>query len=308
MKRILAILLTILLLLTALCACKEKPDSSDGKLKVVASIFPQYDFARTITNGKADISMLVTPGAETHGFEPTVSHMKALSDCDVFIYTGGESDSWINSLLQSVNNPDMTVISLVDIINEAKPHAHEAHEHNGHSHSDEHVWTSPENAVIICREITEVLIEKSPENAEFFRKNLELYLDELTSLDEEFRSVCQNAHRHTLIFADRYPLTHFSEHYGLHHYAAFPGCSDDTEPSASTVAFLIDKVREENIPVIFKIELSSDAIARTVSEETGAEILTFYSCHNISKEDFENGETYLSLMKKNVQSLKKALY
>lgn len=304
------ILLTLLILCTALLtlpACKTDEKNSDEKLKIVASIFPQYDFARELTKGKADISMLVTPGAETHGFEPTVSHMKAIADCDIFIYTGGDSDSWINSLLDSVDNPDMTVISLVDIVKDGEDHETHDHSHEGHSHFDEHVWTSPENSIEICNEITRILMEKDPVNADFYETNLERYIKELQSLDEGFREITENSVRNTLVFADRFPLTHFAHHYHLEHFAAFSGCSDDTEPSASTVASLIDKVNAESIPVVFKIELSSDSIAKTVANETDAEILTFYSCHNISKEDFEKGETYISLMEKNIESLKTAL-
>ena len=307
MKKILLILLVLLTALLTLPACKQNEESTDGQLKIVASIFPQYDFSRELTKGTADISMLVTPGAETHGFEPTVSHMKAIADCDIFIYTGGESDAWIDSLLHSVDNPDMTIISLVDIIKDGEDHDTHNHSHDGHSHFDEHVWTSPENSIEICKEIARVLKEKDPENADFYEENLRNYIEELNALDESFREITENAKRNTLVFADRFPLTHFAHHYHLEHFAAFPGCSDDTEPSASTVANLIDKVNSEHIPVIFKIELSSDSIAKTVANETGAEILTFYSCHNISKEDFENGETYLSLMNKNTESLRSAL-
>ena len=306
MKKFLLLLLIMILALPIFPACSVSKEQNNSKLKIVASIFPQYDFARQLAKDKADISMLVTPGAETHGFEPTVSHMKEISDCDIFIYTGGDSDMWIESLLESVDNPDMTVISLVDIVKDGDHETHE-HDHHGHSHFDEHVWTSPENSIEICREITRVLSEKDPENKGFYESNLRSYTGDLESLDKEFEEVCENAKRRTLVFGDRFPLTHFSHHYHLEYAAAFSGCSDDTEPSASTVAGLIDKVKSENIPVVFKTELSSDAIARTVAADTGAEILTFYSCHNISKSDFESGETYLSLMNKNIESLRKAL-
>ncbi len=314
MKKYISSILIFLLafaLPLSLGGCKEpSSESENSNLKIIATIFPQFDFARQIAGEKAQVQMLITPGTESHSFEPTTSDIMAINDCDIFIYTGGESDSWIDDLLKNTDNKDMTVVSLMECVEHIDdPHhtEHEEEHHHNHSHTDEHVWTSPVNAMKMAEKICSVMCESDPTNADYYRTNLSKYLTELRSLDTEFREVTANAKRNTFVFADRYPLTYFSREYSLGHYAAFSGCSEDTEPSAATVARLIDTVKAESIPVILKIELSSDSIANTISKETGAKVMTFYSCHNISKSDFNSGETYLSLMQKNVETLRTAL-
>lgn len=306
MKKVLSLLLAAVILLSV-TACSVNTPEQDDKLKIIATIFPQFDFARTIAKDKADVSMLISPGTESHSFEPTTSDILELSTCDIFIYTGGKSDSWIDGILDSINNPDMTVISLMDCVSLLE--AEDEHSHSEHSHGkmDEHVWTSPLNAIKISEKICNAMCEKDPDNAESYKDSFASYKEDLTALDKSFRDITLNAERNTLVFGDRFPLKYFAQEYGLECSSAFSGCSDDTEASASTVAQLIDKVNKENIPVVLKIELSSDNIASTICKETGAQMLTFYSCHNISKEDFDSGETYLSLMQKNTETLKIAL-
>ncbi len=308
------ILLLAFTLSLSLCACKDaENESSNGKLKIIATIFPQFDFAREIAGEKAQVQMLITPGTESHSFEPTTSDIMAINECDIFIYTGGESDSWIDSLLKNTDNKNITIVSLMECVADKEhiedPHhsEHEDEHHHNHSHTDEHVWTSPINAMKIAERICSEMCARDRANADYYRANLSKYLTKLSALDSDFRNVTANTKRNTFVFADRYPLTYFSSEYSLEHHAAFSGCSDDTEPSAATVARLVDIVKEENIPVILKIELSSDSIANAISKETGAKVMTFYSCHNISRNDFENGETYLSLMQKNVETLQTAL-
>lgn len=308
MKKILSLILVLLMMLS-ITACTPNTDNQSSKLSIIATIFPQYDFARTIGGDKCDVSMLIAPGTESHSFEPTTSDIMEIADCDIFIYTGGESDSWIDSILSNINNPDMTVISLMDCVDLIEAEDEDEHENSDHDHGkmDEHVWTSPVNALTISEKICDAMCAKDPANAEAYKANLSDYKESLSALDKDFREITENASRSTLVFGDRFPLRYFAQEYGLEYSAAFSGCSDDTEASASTVAQLIDKVKSENIPVVLKIELSSDSIASTICKETGAQMLTFYSCHNISKEDFEAGETYLSLMQKNAETLKIAL-
>ena len=309
MKKTFSLLIAIIMLLS-FSACRVNEAEDSDKLKIVATMFPQYDFSRQIGGDRVQVQMLISPGTESHSFEPTTSDIKAINNCDIFIYTGGDSDHWIDALLENTDNPHLTIISLMDCVDKHHSNHSDEEEHNhnhNHSHIDEHVWTSPVNAVSIAERICNEMCEKDGENADYYKSNLALYTKELMTLDEEFRNVAKEGLRNTLIFADRFPLRYFEEEYSLNHYSAFSGCSDDTEPSANTVRKLIDKVREENLPVILKIELSNDSIAKTISEETGAEIRTFYSCHNISKDNFEKGETYLSLMQKNVETLRLAL-
>ena len=306
MKRFLSLLLILIMTFICLTGCTEAPAEDSDKLNVVATIFPQYDFARQIAKDFADIHMLIPPGGESHGFEPTTSDIIAISECDVFIYTGGESDTYIDTILETVNNDDMTVISLLDDCVTPYSTGHTYNE-GDHSDIDEHIWTSPKNAIVICEKLCEVFAEKDPENAAFYKENLQNITVELNTLDNEFREIVENSERRTLFFGDRFPLGYFADAYSLHCYTAFSGCSDDTEASASQVATLVDMIKQWNIPVVFKIELSSGTIAETISDATGAEVMTFYSCHNVSKDDFENGETYLTLMRRNLESLRIAL-
>lgn len=307
MKRFISLLIAVLLILCT-SGCTNPPADTSSKLSVVSTIFPGYDFAKAIAGDKADVHMLIPPGSETHGYEPTTSDILKITECDVFIYTAGESDNWITELLKNSISDDTKVISLIESA-QCDEDTHSDHSHAGHHHSgvDEHVWTSPVHSMKIAQSVCDALCEKDTANADYYKGNLDTLLGELTALDEDFREITKNGKRNLWVFADRYPLTHFSDEYSLEYEAAFSGCSEDTEPSAATVAHLIDTVNEHNIPVVLKIELSSDEIAKTISRETGAEILTFYSCHNISKDDFENGETYVSLMQKNVVTLSKAL-
>ena len=309
MKKVLSLIICMVMCFCIAACTKETttPQSHNQKLKIVATIFPQYDFARQIAGDKAEVTMLITPGTESHSFEPTTSDIMDINDCDIFIYTGGESDHWIDDLLKNTDNNTMKTIPLMDYIDVHAENEDHEHSHHNHSHVDEHIWTSPKNAMVLAKNICNHMCSADPDNAEYYIQNLNAYLSQLQSLDESFAEITVSAKRNTLIFGDRFPLKYFADEYGLDCYAAFSGCSEDTEASAATVARLTDKAREESIPVILKIELSSSLIADTIAKETAAEVMTFYSCHNISKEDFENGETYLSLMQKNVNTLSVAL-
>lgn len=321
MKRILSILLILMLTITTFAGCQSKSKVSSGeektggdkKISVVTTIFPQYDFTRQIAGDKADITMLLAPGAESHSYEPTPQDIIKIQNCDVFIYVGGENDTWVDSILDSIDKSKIKVISLLDCVKplgeEVKEgmEAEEPADANDGIEYDEHVWTSPQNAVLIANVIRDVLCYVDQKNGETYKANAEKYTKQLSQLDAEFQDVVKNASRKTIVFGDRFPLRYFTETYGLDYWAAFPGCSTETEPSAATVAFLTDKVKAENIPVVFKIELSNGNVAQSITEAAGAKVLTFYSCHNVSKEDFDNGATYLSMMKKNVESLKEAL-
>ena len=188
-------------------------------------------------------------------------------------------------------------------------HEDEAEEEDAHSahEIDEHVWTSPVNASKIVEQIKDLLVECDPDNEQTYEVNAAAYEEDLAELDGEFRSVVDSAERRLVIFGDRFPFRYFADEYGLDYYAAFPGCASDTEPSAATMAFLINKVREEKVPAVLKMELSNENIAGAIAEATGTEVRTFYSCHNLSAEEFEEGETYLSMMQKNVETLKEVL-
>ncbi len=319
MKRLLSLLLAGVLLLGTLCGCSAPAKQEEG-LSVVATIFPQYDFARQVMGSSDDLTMLLRPGQEVHSYEPTPQDIIAIQNCDLFIYVGGESDAWIEDVLEGMDTSHMVILSLMDLVDpleedtdsvleNPEEHSHEDGEatHLHQEEYDEHVWTSPKNAMLITQAICDALCDIDPSNAQTYRQNTADYLEQLEGLDQDFREVISNAGRDTLIFGDRFPLLYFVREYGLNYYAAFPGCASETEPSAATVARLIDLVREEQVPVVYQIELSNGNIARSIADSSGAKVETFYTCHNITRDDFNAGETYLSLMKCNVNSLKEAL-
>lgn len=303
-----------LFMLFSLCSCSapEKGGES-GKISVVASSFVQYDFARAVAGDSADIKLLLKPGEETHTYDPTPADMIAIAECDVFLYGGGESDEWIERVLDSVDTGGKQMVAMMDVCEaleeesgEGMQTGHGEHEH-GETEYDEHIWTSPKNAADIVSAVCSALCAADAENAEKYTENAAAYREKILALDGEFRDIAENSRQNTLIFGDRFPLLYFVREYGLDYYAAFPGCASNAEPSARTVAFLIDRVRAEEIPVVFKIELSNGRTAAAIAESAGARVETFYTCQNISRSDFDAGETYLSLMNRNIEPLKEAL-
>ncbi|MDF2544362.1 MAG: transporter substrate-binding protein [Herbinix sp.] len=343
MRKNAIIVLLYLVIISVLEGCskqnitsKENKSSDESKkINIVATIFPQYDFARQIAGDKADITMLLSPGAESHSYDPSPQDILKIQNCDMFLYVGGESDEWIDDLLQSMDTSKMTVIRLmdcVDIVEEEIVEGMEGEEEvegkevkeDGTEEDvdyvlqqeeaqgqeveyDEHVWTSPKNAIRIVDKIAETLGDIDQMNQEFYEMNAKDYVKCLEQLDQEFKEVVDNAARHIIVLGDRFPFRYFADAYGLEYAAAFPGCSTETEPSVATITYLVDKIKEEQIPVVFYIEFSNHKIADSISESTGAKTLLLHSCHNISKDDFDNGITYLDLMRQNVDRLKEAL-
>lgn len=299
----------------------ETISNNQEKISVVTTIFPAYDFTREIAGDNVNLTMLLPPGSESHSFEPTTQDIITIQNCDVFIYVGGESDTWVDGILDSMDTSNMTIISMMELVDVVEEEIKEGMEdEDDHDHDsedehadeeeteyDEHIWTSPVNAIRITQAISDTLCKIDEVNADVFTKNTDAYVKELEDLDASFREVTQNATRRTMIFGDRFPFRYFVDEYDLDYYAAFPGCSTDTEASAKTIAFLIDKVSAENIPVVFYIEFSNEKIADTICEATAATKLLFHSCHNVTKDDLESGVTYLDLMKQNVENLREAL-
>ena len=323
LKKVLAAV-TVWVLLLSLAACSRgesgvqsesagNEGSGEKSLSVVTTIFPPYDFTREIAGDNVKLKMLLPPGSESHSFEPTPKDLIEIQNCDVFIYTGGESDSWVDSILDSMEK-DFTVLKMMDMAQVMEEETvegmetEEEEEHDGGYEYDEHVWTSPVNAQLIVKGISDALIYADPQNTELYRSNTEKYIEALKQLDKDFHSVTDNADIHTLVFGDRFPFLYFAKEYNLSYYAAFPGCSAETEPSAKTVAFLIDKINQEGIPAVFHIEFSSEKMADSISESTGTKKLLLHSCHNVSKEDIADGVSYLDLMQRNAETLKEALW
>ncbi len=311
MKKIISIIL-FLLLIFSLSACESQGDlnrsEADGKLKIVATIFPPYDFARQIAKDKADLKMLLPTGAESHSYEPTLDDIAAIQECDIFIYSGGGTDSFGSEILETLDTSQMEIICLMDETQLLHNHSEDesSHEHET-AENDEHVWTSPKNAVKFTNCIAEAIIKKDPKNAVFYEENLASYINELTQLDELFKKTVEEGKLDCIAFADRFPFLYLAEEYGLRHFEALDGCSSDTEPTLTALNDLVENIKKEDIGTVFYIEFSGGTVADKVCKLTGADKLLFHSCHNLSKEETEEGETYLSLMQKNAARLKTAL-
>lgn len=321
MKRLLCSLLAALLLMTLFAGCgeqTEQPDGTDdGRLSVVTTIFPPYDFIRQIAGDAVSVTMLLSPGNESHDFDPTLSDAALVDGADLFVYVGGETDkNWVPDLLDSVS--DTRTVALTDCVTlNEEEHVEgmqeEDHDHD-HTHDeaeaayDEHVWTSPKNAMQIVEVLCDALCELDPNNADLYRSNTAAYLDELRTLDADLTAMVAGGVRNTILFEGRFPFRYLCEDYGIDYYAPLSGCSSDTEVSLSTISFLLDKLKTESLPVVFHIEFSAETIADVLCDGTGAKNLLLHSCHNVSQADFDGGVTYLSLMRQNLANLKEALY
>lgn len=303
MKRLIAALLCLCLMLCGCTAQPEKPHD-ETKLQIVCTSFPAYDFAREIAGDRAELTLLIKPGSEVHSYEPTPKDMIRIQESDLFICNGGESEQWAKTLV----TPELNTIYMMDCVDTVEESADGIYNaEDGEPELDEHVWTSPLNAIKISEEICNALCKLDTDNAEAYKTNFTAYKAQLMALDREFRQVIKNSGKHTLVFADRFPMRYFALEYGLNYYAAFPGCSSETEPSAKTVAYLIDRVREDKIPAVLYMEFSNQKMADVICEDTGCKKLPFYSAHSVSAEQFEQGVSYLDLMRINLNSLKEAL-
>ena len=336
MKRIASFFLALALAfsLTACTVPVEKAD--DGKIQIVATLFPYYDFARAIAGDRADVTLLLSPGREAHSFEPTPLDAVTISESDVFLYNGGEGEYWVDSMLGAAGENIAVIARMMDYVDALDEeyvegmqgadghdhdHEHGSHDdHDDHDHDheedehdsdeveyDEHIWTSPKNAVVLCRAVCDAICKADPANEDFYRANCDSYCAQIEALDARFASLCESAPRKLLVFADRFPMLYFCREFGLDYRAAFHGCSGDTEPSLATIKYLIDKVEDEDIPVVYTIDFGTKKVAAVVSECTGAAVDTLYSMQTVSRADFDAGETYLTLMERNYEALRKGL-
>lgn len=357
----------------------ENPSAwQQERLCVTTTLFPYYDFVRQIAGDRVKLKLVVPAGMDSHSFEPTPADMIDIQNSDIFLYNGGEMEQWVEDALESIGNPKLRAVSMMDSVDvleeeivegmeEGDGHAHshghaddddhahaddEAHAHaddeahvhaddEAHVHADdddhvhdehsydeqaagrdhhsyepgqvreieydEHIWTSPVNAMKIVETISNILIQEDPQHQSFYQENTSRYLAELAALDEEFQQVSAERKRDMIIVGDKFPFRYLAESYGLQYRAAFAGCSSDTEPSARTIAYLIDQVRERQLPVVYYLELSSHRVAEIISEETGAVPMLLHSCHNVTRQEFDEGITYLQLMEQNVKNLRAGL-
>ena len=320
-KRAFLCMISALLLLLSACGQSTEEDTDPDQLTVVATVFPAYDFARAAGGDLADVQLLLPPGTESHSYEPTPADILAVQDCDLFIYLGGESDTWVETILESVELRGQTLrmVDCVPLLEEETVEGMESYE-EGHDHDhdeapglgevvgyDEHVWTSPKNAALITRAVGDKLAELDPANADTYAANSADYAAQIEDLDREFADFFAGVEDRTMVFGDRFPLRYFAEEFNIDYYAAFPGCSTQTEPSAATIAFLTDKVREEQIPTVWYIEFSNHLVADSIAESAGVKTAMFHTCHNVSADDLAAGATYVSLMEQNLETLRENL-
>ena len=292
--------------------------NTSGKLSVVCTIFPEYDWVKQVMGDHADeanVTYLLSSGTDLHNYQPTASDIMSISSCDIFIHVGGESDKWVEDALDEAVNKDMQVIDLMELLGDSAKEeeikegmeAEEEEEDGGDEvEYDEHVWLSLKNAKVVCSAISEALSKADPDNAADYSSSLDDYTKKLDDMDESFRAVTENAENKTLIFGDRFPFRYLFDDYGLDYYAAFVGCSAESEASFSTISFLSDKLNELECDTIFTIENSDKSIAEAVirnSDRKDCTVAELNSIQSVSMNDVNSGVTYLSLMQQNCDVL-----
>ena len=337
MKKIYGIIILCTLFAVCLCGCaketagKNTASANDSKIKIVTTIFPEYDWVMNILGDKkddADVTLLLDKGVDLHSFQPSADDIMKISDCDMFIYVGGESDGWVHDALSQAVNKDMVAVNLLETLGdrvkeeetvEGMEHEHEdgdehedgeEHDHEDEEELDEHVWLSLDNAALVCDVITESVSKIDPANADVYSENLKAYKAELSKLDAEYENAVSSASKNTVLFADRFPFRYLTDDYGLEYFAAFSGCSAESEASFETVIFLAGKIDQLGLNTILTIENNDQKIAKTVRENTAAkdmEILTMNSMQSVTSTDIKNGTTYLEIMQDNLEVLTQAL-
>ncbi len=322
MKKLIALVLSALILTSLLVGCGST-ETKKADVKVVTTIFPLYDWVREVAQDDADIhlDLLLDNGVDLHSYQPSAKDIVTISDCDVFIYVGGESDKWVDDTLKQANNKDMIVLNLMDILGdkakeeELKEGMQGEAEEGGKEHEespeyDEHVWLSLKNASVFTQSIADALKKADSQHADAFQANADAYKGKLTELDKQYQEAVDKAAVKTLLFGDRFPFRYLTDDYKLDYYAAFVGCSAETEASFETITFLSGKADELNLKSIMQIETSDGSIAKTVRDNTKTKdqtILTLDSLQSVTTERVNNGETYLSIMTSNLDILRQAL-
>ena len=331
MKKLISLFLAFILVLSLFSGCGKTTSADSGKLSIVTTIFPTYDWVMQLLGDQAanvDVTMLLDSGVDLHSYQPTADDIIRISTCDLFVYVGGESDQWVEDALKEATNKDMVVMNLLNVLGdavkkeeikegmEAEEHDHEEdHDHEEeHDHEeveyDEHVWLSLKNAVVLVGGIRDALAEVDAENADVYTANASAYIEKLNTLDAQYQSAVDAAAVKTVLFGDRFPFRYLVDDYGLDYYAAFVGCSAESEASFETITFLSGKVDELGLHTVITLEGSDQRIAETIIASTqsqSAQLQTMDSMQSTTARDIQDGAAYLSIMEKNLEALKAAL-
>lgn len=320
MKKVLSLIALLLVAATLFCSCAMLPKPVEG-LKIVCTSFVEYDFIRNIIGGGENVILLNKNGSDMHSFEPTAKDIVEIRTANLFVYNGGASDIWIESVINETENANLKSVALVDYVETLSLEdvetmeygAHHSHDHSEHDHghspedADEHVWLSVRNAIEIVNGLCEDICSVDPENAEKYRANTASYVAQLEALEAEYEKVFTLSERNVLLFADRFPFVYLTHDYGVSHLAAFTGCSSESEITAETFAHLIEHTKELGLPYVLRLDGSDGKTAQTVCDATGAKALTVDSLQSVSLKDIECGTTYLDTMKNNLEIFKEAL-
>lgn len=307
----------------AVTGCKDVKINNGDKISIVATIFPQYDWVRRIIGENADkfeLTLLLDNGVDLHSYRATADDIIKITGCDILIYVGGESDKWLDDMLNKNENKNMTAINLLEVLGdkaveeELKEGMQGEEEEDGEDEEeaeyDEHIWLSLKNAAYLCPVICDAICKADTENKAVYEKNTEKYVSELNALDLKYKEAVDSASTKTLLFGDRFPFRYMTNDYGLDYYAAFIGCSAESEASFETIMFLAKKVDELSLKSVCKIEGSDGKIAETVkstAKSADLSVITFDSMQSTTANDVKDGVTYLSVMEKNLEALKLAL-
>jgi len=292
-------------ILSSCTAGTENYDADDGRIKIIATLFPQYDFARQIAGDKANIKLLLPPGVESHTFDPKPSEMIEIYKADLFIYTGENMEPWAQTIINGITDDNLTVIDCsenIELLHNDND-GDDGHEHG----ADPHIWLDPDNAIMMLQNILEALCVKDPENTFFYTQNAIDYAAKLQKLDEDIFDVINNSKRNVIVFGGRFSYIYFLRHFNLDYVTAYDSCSTNAEPSMAKILYVITFIKENNIPCIYHEELSAHQVAKTIAKETGRKSLQFSTAHNVTKKEFDDGITFLDIMYANLENLKKGL-
>ena len=321
MKKIIALITALILILTCFCACSDTQNEKTDKLSIVATTFPQYDWVRQILGEKVQdvqLTLLLDDGVDLHSYQPTVTDLVTVTSSDMFIYVGGESDSWVADALKNATNENMAVINLMELLGEEVleeetvegMQSEEHEEHSDEKENDEHIWLSLTNAIKACEYITEKLSEIDAANASVYKANADSYIEKLNELHGEYENTVNEAKYKTIVVADRFPFRYLVDEYNINYYAAFSGCSTETQASFETVIFLSDKLEENKLGAVIITESSDGSVADTVISNTtdkNQKVLALNSMQSVTAKDVANNATYLGIMQENLLVLSQAL-